>query len=106
MADFARLQVIGRLGADPEKNEDREYSTFSVAVTDKDNTTWWRFMVYGHNRDFAVKYLHKGDQVFVVAKPHKDIVDGDGGKKVYERNNVETLIKLSNKGDNQDQNPF
>ena len=82
MKDLNSVQLIGRLGQDP----DVQYSdtgiartTFSVATnrtwTDADGeahteTEWTRCATWGKLAEIAAQYLHKGSHVYVAGRLH------------------------------------
>lgn len=75
-----KLTIIGNIGSEPKvfafENSDRLAISFSVAVTDtwkdaegnkKENTTWVRCVRYTKS-DAVVKYLNKGDKIYLEGK--------------------------------------
>lgn len=79
-ASLNKVQLIGRLGKDPEvrsTNGGQSVANFSIATDEsykKDNekvekTEWHNLVVWGNVVDnFVQPYLHKGDLVYVEGK--------------------------------------
>src|SRR5688500_10375122 len=82
MKDLNSVQLIGRLGQDPEvQYNDRgtARTTFSVATsrhwTDADGqeqsmTEWTRCITWGKLGEIAAQYLSKGSHVYVAGRLH------------------------------------
>lgn len=79
MASLNSIILIGRLGRDPEEVHagQSRFARLSVATDDGyrdqsgqkvERTTWHSVAVSGKTSDFALRYLHKGDQVLVQGK--------------------------------------
>jgi single-strand DNA-binding protein len=72
MPNFNRVQIIGRLGKDPEKRTTRNgtaYTVFSVAVdrrwkgrdgSPKNETDWFNVEAWGKLGEICLSYLSKG----------------------------------------------
>lgn len=72
-----KIQIIGRLGRDPEMritSEGKSVTNFSVATggtwTDsngiqRDDTEWFRVEAWDRLAETCNNYLHKGDQVYI-----------------------------------------
>ncbi len=77
MPSLNRVQLIGRLGKDPDErhtNKGKKYCTFSVAVgrrwKDKEGelheeTDWFNVEAWGKLAEICVSYLEKGKLVFL-----------------------------------------
>lgn len=72
MSDLNRIEIIGRLGKDPElktSSAGLAICKFSVAtserVKEKDVTQWHNVTVFGKVAEACAKFLFKGSQVFV-----------------------------------------
>lgn len=71
------LQALGNLGADPEQKQTQsgtDLVRMSVAVNKKikgeKHTTWINITIFDKFKiDYAMKYLRKGDRVFVEGEP-------------------------------------
>jgi single-strand DNA-binding protein len=109
MASLNKVMLIGRLGKDPEvKGRDGGFVTFRIATSRKykdrdgnpqENTQWHSIAVFAKpSVEYAKKYLHKGDLVYVegelqtrehegkyytevVIQPFNGTVQGLGGSK-------------------------
>ena len=86
---YQRLILIGNLGNDPEQrftSDAKPVTSFSVATSrkwaDKDETTWFRVVVWGKQADSCYQYLKKGSKVLVEGRL---IPDANGGPKVFQR---------------------
>lgn len=89
-----RVQLIGRLGQDPEIKHLDNGSTlarFSVATTERyknkqgervEDTQWHNIVVWGNLVEIAEKYLQKGKEVALEGKlNHRSYQDKDGNKR-------------------------
>ncbi len=89
-----RVQLIGRLGADPEvKNFDnnRKMARMNIATTEVyynqkkervENTEWHNIVLWGVSANRAEEYLTKGMEVMVEGRlTHRQYTDKDGVKK-------------------------
>lgn len=77
MRDINRVQLLGRLGADPERRQsptDRAIVTFSMATTRKwkndagdleEETQWHNVVAYGQLGELVLEYLEKGSAALV-----------------------------------------
>ena len=109
-----KIQIIGRLGKDPEtvtfQNGGR-ISKFSVATSEKwkdkttgevkENTEWHNIQVGERSVDFCEKYLKKGDLVYIEGKSSTTKKDD----KYFHQINALTVQKLTwdNDGENKPQ---
>lgn len=88
-----KVQLIGRLGKDPEvRNLDSGASlaSFSLATSEtyknkdgekKEDTQWHNIVLWRGLADVAGKYLHKGDLIFVEGKIRTRSWENDGQTK-------------------------
>ena len=77
MASLNRVQLIGRLGKDPESRntpKGTSYTTFSLAVgrkwknkdgESKEDTDWFNIVAWGKLGEICQKYLTKGKLVYL-----------------------------------------
>jgi len=77
MASFNKIAVVGYLGRDPEMRylpDSTPVCSFSVATTEKkkdmtgtlkENTIWFRIVIFGRSAEACNEYLGKGSQVYV-----------------------------------------
>lgn len=92
---YQKIQIIGRLGRDPEMKyspSGQAVTSFSVATdnqyTDKDGkkvkeTTWFRVQVWGKMAEHCNTYLAKGSLVMVEGRMVGDKTTG--APKVYQK---------------------
>lgn len=95
MSGVNRVQILGRLGKDPEARNANgaTVANFSVAVSEsyKDKTTgekvekteWFSIVLWRGLADIASKYLHKGDQVYI---------EGKLRTRSYEKDNITRYV--------------
>jgi single-strand DNA-binding protein len=69
---YHKLIIVGNLGRDPElrfSQDGNPVTTLSVATSrkykDKDETTWFRVIVYGKQAESCNQYLTKGSKVLI-----------------------------------------
>ena len=85
MAEYSKIQLIGRLTADPEtKNtNDRPLGRLRIAVNRKrrgeEKTTYYTVFTYGRTAQACEQFLTKGSQVFVNGEPEQSIYQGNDG---------------------------
>ena len=97
MASFNQLQLIGRLGKDPETRYTTQgtgITHFSVATSEKrdgeERTEWHDIVTFGKTAEFCAQYLGKGREVFFIA-PAVGLV-ARGRLFVADRANNRTMI--------------
>ncbi len=89
-----RVQLIGRLGQDPEFrsfNGDRKMAKFSIATNDSykntqgeyvKKTEWHPIIAWGQLVTFIENYLFKGVEVLIEGKlTHNEYIDKTGEKR-------------------------
>lgn len=94
MAGFARVTLIGNLGADPEVRFSAggtAVAKLSVACTEKvkgqggdweDRTEWVRLVCFGKTAENAAQYLAKGRQVYAEGRLQtREWTDKDGNRR-------------------------
>ncbi|MBK7653740.1 MAG: single-stranded DNA-binding protein [Flammeovirgaceae bacterium] len=88
------VQLIGRLGKDPEVKTfgKSQKASFSIATTDSykndkgekvEDTQWHNVIVWGKLADIAGQYLKKGAEVAVEGKLVHRVYETDKGEKRY-----------------------
>lgn len=106
-----RVQLIGRLGADPETKSldgNKKLAKFSLATNETyknakgekiTETQWHNVVAWGKTADMVEKYLNKGKDVAIEGKLiNKSYVDKDGNKRyAFEIQLNELLLIGSNK---------
>lgn len=75
MANYNKIEIIGRIGQEPKYNESASgvaVARFSVAtsekVNDKEITQWHNVVCFKGTANFVNNYVHKGSEVFVEGK--------------------------------------
>lgn len=93
MANFNRVMLMGRLGADPEIRylpSGDPVANFNLAVSEKwkaegemkERTDWFRCEVFGKMVDSVVKpYLKKGGGLFIEGRLRVEEWEKDGEKR-------------------------
>ena len=95
MAGLNRLQLIGRLGADPETRETpggKQVCTFRVAVSrrrrgadSKENpaTDWFNVEAWGRLAEICGQYLSKGRLVYLEGRLQTDRYEQNGQTRYF-----------------------
>jgi single-strand DNA-binding protein len=96
MPTLNRVQLIGRLGKDPESRltpTGKKVANFSLAVSNrwksaegeaKESTEWVNIEAWGRLGEICAQYLHKGSLVYLEGRLKTDKVDDKiGGTKYY-----------------------
>jgi single-strand DNA-binding protein len=103
------VQLIGRLGKDPEVKvfDKSKKATFSISTTDSyknqkgekvDDTQWHNVVIWGQLADVVEKYLKKGMEVCVEGKlMHRNFETDKGEKRYITEINVNDLLMLGGK---------
>jgi single-strand DNA-binding protein len=102
------VQLIGRLGKDPEVKafEKSKKASFTLATTDAyknqkgekvEDTQWHNVVIWGKLADVAAKYLTKGQEVCVEGKLVHRVYDSKGEKRYYTEINVNDMVMLGGK---------
>lgn len=102
------VQLIGRLGKDPEvKNfNEKKKASFSIATTDSyknqkgekvEDTQWHNVVIWGKLAGVAEKYLKKGNEVAVEGKLVHRIYETNGEKRFYTEISVNDMVMLGGK---------
>lgn len=92
-----KIQMIGRLGADPEFRytpEGKGVTNFSLASTNKvngnDETEWVHASCWGRLAEVANEYLHKGSQVYIEGNFKTSAFEGKDGQP---RSSVQVFVQ-------------
>jgi single-strand DNA-binding protein len=108
MPSLNRVQLIGRLGKDPETRllaSGKKVCSFSIAVSQrwrsgdgdkKENTDWFNVEAWGKTGEICQQYLNKGRLIYLEGRLHTDRVEKDGDVRFYTKvtvNMVEILDK-------------
>lgn len=95
MPTLNRVQLIGRLGKDPESKftpTGKKVAHFSVAVSNrwkskegesKDHTEWVNVEAWGRLGEVCQEYLRKGSLVFLEGRLKTDRYENEGDVKYY-----------------------
>lgn len=98
------VQLIGRLGKDPEVKEfnKSKKASFTIATTDVyknqkgakvEDTQWHNIVIWGQLAGIAEKYLKKGMEVCVEGKlVHRNYETDKGEKRYITEINVNDLV--------------
>jgi len=88
---FAKITLIGNLGADPElafDSQNRPRLSMSVAVSERartaggeDKTTWYRVIMFGERSVKLAEWLRKGRKVYAEGRLQVDLYDSKEGEK-------------------------
>lgn len=102
------VQLIGRLGKDPEVKvfNDKKRASFSVATSDSyknqkgekvEDTQWHNVVIWGKLAEVAEKYLKKGAEVAVEGKLIHRVYETNGEKRFFTEINVNDMVMLGSK---------
>jgi single-strand DNA-binding protein len=104
------VQLIGRLGKDPEVKSfnEKKKAWFSIATTDNyknqkgekvEDTQWHNVVIWGKLAGVAEKYLKKGNEVAIEGKLVHRVFETNGEKRFFTEINVNDLVLLGGKKD-------
>ncbi|KAK9367495.1 hypothetical protein V1509DRAFT_626100 [Lipomyces kononenkoae] len=109
--DLARITLIGRLGADPEKatsSNGRDYVRYSVAVKQGRDAepSWYHVVCFDQYLDYLVHNFSKGNLVYVDATASLQPFETADGRRVGSLQLVQRSIQRlsSNRKDEQPEN--
>lgn len=102
------VQLIGRLGKDPEVKSfnNTKKAFFSIATTDSyknqqgekiEDTQWHNIVIWGKLAGVAEKYLKKGQEVAIEGKLIHRVYESNGEKRYITEINVNDLVMLGGK---------
>ena len=103
------VQLIGRLGKDPEVKtySGKKKAAFTIATSDTyknnrgekvEDTQWHNIVIWGKLADVVEKYLKKGQEVVVEGRLiHRDYETDNGEKRHITEINVNDLVMLGGK---------
>lgn len=104
-----RVQLIGRLGNDPEVKtleNGKSLATFSIATNgfyynDKnekvEDTQWHNVVAWGKKAEIAGKYLQKGKEIALEGKlVHRSYETAKGEKRYVTEVNMTDMLMMSN----------
>lgn len=102
-----KVILVGRLGADPKINE-KKVATIKVATSKRayktadgtqipERTEWHNCSFFGGLADTAVKYLKKGDMVYLEGELQTTSYEKNGDKRYYTCVAVSHYVKCGGK---------
>jgi len=102
------VQLIGRLGKDPEVKmfTKSKKAAFTLATTDSyknqkgekiEDTQWHNVVIWGKLAGIAEKYLKKGQEVAIEGKLIHRAYESNGEKKYITEINVNDMVMLGGK---------
>ena len=108
MPALNRVQLIGRLGKDPEARftpNGKQVVTFSLAVSNrwksngetKESTDWFNIEVWERLGEICLQYLHKGSLVFLEGRLKTDKYDDKGETRFFTKVVVQSMQMLDRK---------
>lgn len=108
MPALNRVQLIGRLGKDPEARSTptgKQVVTFSLAVSNhwrsggetRESTDWFNIEVWEKLGEVCQKYLHKGSLVFLEGRLKTDKYDDKGETRYFTKVVLQSMQMLDKK---------
>lgn len=104
------VQLIGRLGKDPEVKQltsGKTLTTFSLATSDSyknaqgekvEDTQWHNIVAWGKTAEIAGEYLKKGQEVALEGKLiHRSYETSNGDKRYITEVNMNELLMIGGK---------
>jgi single-strand DNA-binding protein len=109
MPSLNKVQLIGRLGKEPEQrniSKDKAVTIFSVAVDNiwkskgetKKSTDWFNVEAWGKLGDICKKFLQKGQLVYVEGALRTDKYEHEGETKYFTKVIASKMQMLEWKG--------
>ena len=109
MPSLNKVQIIGRLGADPEERvtaKGTKYAAFSVAVnrfwkgadgkTNKE-TDWFKVESWGKTGEICLKLLSKGSLVYISGRLQTDRYEHEGETRFFTKVIAQKMQMLDRK---------
>jgi single-strand DNA-binding protein len=109
MPTLNRVQLIGRLGRDPESKftpNGKKVTHFSVAVSERwkdssgearEQTEWVNIEAWGRLGEVCQQYLHKGSLVFLEGRLRTEKYEANGETKYFTKVVLRSLEFLDKK---------
>lgn len=103
MASLNRVQLIGRVGREPESKttpNDRTVCTFTLAVDRrwkdrsgevKKETDWFNMEAWGKTADICEKYAQKGRLVFIEGQLRTQKYESNGETKYFTKTIIDNI---------------
>ena len=112
MAGVNKVQIIGRLGSDPEIRYTQDgvaVANFSIATSEswndkssgekKESTEWHRIVAWQKLAEICGEYLKKGKEVYIEGRLKTRSWDKDGVKHYMTEIHASDMQMLGSKGD-------
>lgn len=111
MASLNRVQLIGRLGKEPETrttSKGTKVCTFSLAVDRRwrgedgviqHETDWFQVENWGSIAEYCQKHIHKGQLVFVEGRLKTDRYESQGETRYFTKVVVKNLQSLETRSE-------
>jgi single-strand DNA-binding protein len=115
MPSLNRVQLIGRLGKDPESRftpTGKKVASFSLAVGQrwkgadgsvKEQTEWVNIEAWGRIGEICQQYLHKGSLILVEGRLKTDRYDDKGETKYFTKVVATSMQMLEKKAEEEDE---
>lgn len=106
MPSLNRVQLIGRLGKDPESRftpTGKSVTHFSLAVSNrwksaegetKESTEWVNIEAWGRLGEICQQFLHKGSLVYLEGRLKTDKYEDKGGENKYFTKVVALMMQM------------
>jgi single-strand DNA-binding protein len=116
MPSLNRVQLIGRLGRDPETRytpKGSKVAQFSVAVDRrwrsaegeaKEKTDWFNIEAWGRLGEICQEYLQKGRLVYIEGRMQTDVV-GEGEERKYFTKVVASQMQMLDRKPDEEEEP-
>jgi single-strand DNA-binding protein len=117
MANLNRVQLIGRLGRDPETrftSKGSKICQFSIAVDHrwrgsdgetKERTNWFNVEAWGRLGEICQEYLGKGRLVYIEGRLQTDQYEKDGEKRYITKIIASSMQMLDRKPEEEEPTP-
>ncbi len=117
MPGLNRVQLIGRLGKEPETRftpTGKKVTTFSVAVDRhwksaegeaKEATDWFNIEAWGRLGEICQQYLHKGRLIYLEGQLRTDVVGEGEDRKFFTKVVASGMQMLERKADEEEPVP-
>ena len=115
MPSLNRVQLIGRLGKDPESRftpTGKKVASFSLAVGQrwkgadgkvKEQTEWFNIEAWGRIGEICQQYLQKGRLVFIEGRLKTDRYEDKGETKYFTKVVATSMQMLEKKAEEEDE---
>jgi single-strand DNA-binding protein len=115
MPSLNRVQLIGRLGKDPESRftpTGKKVTSFSLAVGQrwkgadgkvKEQTEWFNIEAWGRIAEICQQYLQKGRLVFIEGRLKTDRYEDKGETKYFTKVVATSMQMLEKKAEEEDE---